>query len=196
MRKSLVVLVSILTFGLVTPADFTWFTQGQTQKTVNREAQEDHNLAHSPIIAEQEIFNREQFIAGFKDKAEENAYQKFGDKIEPVISTEFKSVILPKIEEAIEEMAAQFPDEQLQNLTISESPSGGRSEKIFHIFHTESGEDIIRFHVRQDRVPLEGYWFNFHYHTAHDSFLAHHELGSIFWDTNTPPKWGNTKLVS
>ena len=63
------------------------------------------NLAHSPIIAEQEIFNREQFIAGFKDKAEENAYQKFGDKIEPVISTEFKSVILPKIEEAIEEMA-------------------------------------------------------------------------------------------
>ena len=105
-------------------------------------------------------------------------------------------MILPKIEVALEEMASQFPDEQLQSLTISEKPSGGRSEKIFHIYDTESGKDIIRFHVRQDHIPLEGYWFNFHYHTYHDSFSAHYELGSIYWDTNTPPKWGGTSFIS
>ena len=43
-------------------------------------------------------------------------------------------MILPKIEVALEEMASQFPDEQLQSLTISEKPSRGRSEKIFHIY--------------------------------------------------------------
>ncbi len=39
--------------------------------------------------------------------------------------------ILPKIEEAITEMAAQFPDEKLQQLTITEQPSAGRAEKYF-----------------------------------------------------------------
>lgn len=196
LRKSLVVLVSILTFGLVTPADLTWFAQGQSLKVANRETQEDNPFVYSPIIEEQELVNREELIAQLKGKAQENAYQKFGEKIEPIIGDEFKSIILPKIEEAIEEMASEFPDHQLQQLTISEKPSGGRSEKIFHIFNSESGEDVIRFHVRQDRVPLEGYWFNFHYHAAHDSFMGHYELGSIFWDTNTPPKWGSTKIIS
>ena len=44
-----------------------------------------------------------------KEKAEENAYQKFGEKIQPKINDEFQTVILPKIEEeAIEELASQF----------------------------------------------------------------------------------------
>ena len=164
-------------------------------KNVNSRTQEETELSYSSIV-EEGRFDRQQLISEFKDKAEEKAYQKFGEKIHPKINNEFKSMILPKIEEAIEEMAAQFPDDQLQSLTISEKPSSGRSEKIFHIYHTESGKDVMRFHVRQDHVPLEGYWFNFHYHTNHDSFASHYELGSIYWDTNTPPKWGGTSIIS
>ena len=195
LKKSLVILISILTFGLVTPSDFTWFADAHPLKNVNNRTQEDKELSYPPIV-DTSSFDRNQRVALFKDKAEENAYQKFGEKIQPKIYNEFKTMILPKIEVALEEMASQFPDEQLQSLTISEKPSGGRSEKIFHIYDTGNGQDIIRFHVRQDHIPLEGYWFNFHYHTYHDSFSAHYELGSIFWDTNTPPKWGSTSSIS
>ncbi len=195
LRKSLVVLVSILTFGLVTPSDFTWFAEAHTLKNVNNRTQEDAEISYSPII-EQDIFHRQQFVEEMKEKAEENAYQKFGEKIQPKINDEFQTVILPKIEEAIEELASQFPDDQLQSLAISEKPTGGRGEKIFHIYDTKSGKDLIRFHVRQDHIPLEGYWFNFHYHTYHDSFSTHYELGCIYWDTNTPPKWGSTNIIS
>lgn len=191
----MVVLVSILTLGLVTPSDLTWLTEAHSLKDASSGVREENELSFSPIV-EKEIFDRQQFISEFKDKAEKNACQKFGDKIQPKINNEFKTVILPKIEEAIEGMAAQFPDDQLQSLTISEKPTNGRSEKIFHIYNAENGQDVIRFHVRQDHVPLEGYWFNFHYHTYHDSFAAHYELGSIYWDTNTPPKWGENNVIS
>jgi hypothetical protein len=196
LKKSLVVLVSILTFGLVTPSDFTWFAEAHTLKNVNNRTQEDAGIVYSPIV-ETASFNKQQFLEEMKDKAKENAYQKFGEKIQPKINDEFTTVILPKIEIAIEELASQFPDDdQLQSLAISEKPSGGRGEKIFHIYDTQSEKDLIRFHVRQDHIPLEGYWFNFHYHTYHDSFSSHYELGSIYWDTNTPPKWGSTRVIS
>lgn len=194
LKKSLVVLISILTFGLVTPSDFTWFAEAQPLKDRNNGVQEEKLSSYLPN--EKDIFDRNQCINIFKDKAEEQVYQKFGEKIQPKIDNEFKTVILPKIEAAIENIAAQFPDEELQFLTISEKPSRGRSEKIFHIYDSSSGKDVIRFHVRQDHIPLEGYWFNFHYHTYHDSFLNHYELGSIYWDTNTPPKWGGTSTIS
>ena len=195
LRKSLVVLITILTFGLVTPSDFSWFAEAHPLKDTSNRTQENSEISYSPIVHTDE-FDREQYVAMFKDKAEENAYQKFGEKIQPKINNEFKTMILPKIEVALEEMASQFPDEQLQSLTVSEKPGRGRSEKIFHIYNSKSGKDIIRFHVRQDHIPLEGYWFNFHYHTYHDSFLTHYELGSIYWDTNTPPNWGSSSIIS
>lgn len=114
---------------------------------------------------------------------------KFGSKIGPVIADEFQNVILPKIEKALAEVTEQFPEEDLSYLTISEIPSGGRGEKIFHIYNEKTGKDIIRFHVRRDLRPQEGYWFNFHYHTYHDHFEKHYLLGEIFWDKNTPPRW-------
>lgn len=194
LKKSLVVLISILTFGLVTPSDFTWFAEAQPLKDGNNGVQEETLSSYLPN--ETELFDRKQYIDIFKDKAEEQSYQKFGEKIQPKIDNEFKSVILPKIEAAIEDTASQFPDEELQFLTISEKPSPGRGEKIFHIYDSNSGKDVIRFHVRQDHIPLEGYWFNFHYHTHHDSFLNHYELGSIYWDTNTPPKWSGVSAKS
>ena len=188
LRKSLFVVVSILTFGLVSPAQLNNYANAEKPS-------EWDSVEASPATAnfvspvKEEDFNREEYLETLARHAEEQSYQKFGAKIKPVIENEFREVILPKIEIAIAETAAQFPDEDLKNLSITEQPGGGQSEKIFNVKNSISGSDILRFHVRRDNPPQDGYWFNFHYHTYHDDFQAHHELGAIYWAKNTPPKW-------
>ncbi|MCM3673153.1 YpjP family protein [Peribacillus simplex] len=198
-RKSLVILVSVLTFGLVTPSDLGWLAEADSLKDTKKGLVEEEGLAYLPSRNSTELeeeFNREEFLSGILNKAEENAFMKFGDKINPKIGDEFKMAILPKMEEVITEMAAQFPNEKLQQLTITEQPSAGRAEKIFHIYDSNSGKDIIRFHVRQENPPLEGYWFDFHYHTYHDSFATHYNIGKIYWDKNTPPEWTSKQRLT
>lgn len=193
-RKSFVVMVTILTFGLVTPSQVFLYEHSSSGKTPKRdmvEAVEDKNRVDSSATISEEYgyLNEEDFIKQIINEAEVQSYIKFGSRIKPVIEDEFSHIILPKIETAIQRVATQFPKDELGFLTVSENPGAGRSEKIFHIMNTKTNEDIIRFHVRRDHPPQQGYWFNFHYHTHHDQFLAHHELGSIYWDKNTPPKW-------
>lgn len=158
--------------------------------------QEKRNMLETlPPVAEETsyktevISERDAFINDMVKQAESQAYIKFGAKIKPVIEDEFREIILPNIEKAIEEIALQFPEEDLSQLVITEMPGGGQSEKIFHIMNQQTKQDIIRFHVRRDHPPQTGFTFNFHYHTAHDQFQFHHELGVIYWDKNTPPKW-------
>ena len=74
-------------------------------------------------------------------------------------------------------------------LSITEYPSGDYAEKMFHLSDKVLGKDLIRFHVRTEKRPLDGYFYNFHYHTAEDGFTVHHSLGDIYWSKNTPPKW-------
>jgi hypothetical protein len=202
LKKSLVILVTILTFGLVTPSDFNWFGEAQTPKDQKKdsiqEAKPDHYLKLSHLADPEENlpFDKAHFINHIKGKAEENSYAKFGEKIKPKIEDKFKEAILPKMEEAIEKIAIKYPEEDLKYLAITENPSHGRSEKIFNIYHVKTNEDVIRFHVRQENPPQEGYWFNFHYHTYHDNFDRHYDLGRIYWDRNTPPKWSGNRVIS
>lgn len=189
LQKSFVVLVTILTFGLVTPPQTFLYNQASADKPTREDAvKADTPFTQIDEITEEEI-DSSQIIQGWLTEAEELSYIKFGSRIKPVIEDEFKQVILPNIHKAIEEVAVQYPEEKLAYLELSEVPSGGNSEKIFNLYSKESNKDIIRFHVRKDHPPHSGYWFNFHYHTSDDNFEAHHELGSIYWDTNTPPKW-------
>ena len=67
-------------------------------------------------------------------EAEKQSFEKFGEKISPIIEDEFRQVILPKIQDAIEMTIAEYPEEELSSLAITETPSGGVSEKIFSIF--------------------------------------------------------------
>ncbi|MDR4948316.1 YpjP family protein [Neobacillus cucumis] len=191
LRKSLFVTISILTFGLVTPTQL--MNQANANKITERDGVEtaapERNYVHSNNYVVESEFNREEFIQGLIKKAEIQSYQKFGTRIKPVIENEFREIILPNIERALEETATQFPESEVKNLTITEQPGAGLSEKIFNIKDSVSGKDILRFHVRRDNPPQEGYWFNFHYHTYHDQFHTHYELGSIYWAKNTPPKW-------
>ncbi|WP_080845713.1 YpjP family protein [Cytobacillus gottheilii] len=193
LRNSFIILVTLFTFGVVTPAQAALLYDNSYQ---DRTAKKDHiEFLHSDETYTQDeneiplADGKEDFIKQMVKEAELHSYEKFGTKIKPVIEDEFNVCILPNIEAAIAEIAEHYPKDSLKKLTISESPTGGSSEKIFHIFNEETKEDIIRFHVRRDHPPQQGYWFNFHYHTYHDGFQKHHELGAIYWDKNTPPKW-------
>jgi hypothetical protein len=191
LRKTLFVLVSVLTFGLVTPTHL--INEVSAEKQGDRDAFEatsaDMDFGQSTSLIEESNFDKEKFIGELIKQAELQSYQKFGTKIKPVIENEFREIILPNIEKALEEIAVQFPKEDLKNLTITEQPGAGLSEKIFNINNRVMGKDILRFHVRRDNPPQAGHWFNFHYHTYHDEYESHHELGSIYWAKNTPPKW-------
>jgi hypothetical protein len=190
LRKSLFVTISVLTFGLVSP---TQLINPANAETISDRDAIEATAAKSSIVTrrifEESEFDRELFMEELIKQAELQSYQKFGTKIKPVIENEFREIILPNIEIALNETASQFPEDNLKNLTITEQPSAGLSEKIFNIKNSVSEKDILRFHVRRDNPPQAGYWFNFHYHTYHDDFQMHHNLGSIYWDKNTPPKW-------
>lgn len=186
LRKSFVVMVTILTFGMVTPSQAAWLEELNQDPNPKRDIVESKPENNVPNIG---ISSREQYLEELVEQAENFSYLKFGSKIKPVIEDEFKEVILPEIEKVIYELTAQMPEANLKFLNISETPTGGVSERIFHIENQLTGEDIIRFHVRRDNPPQQGYWFNFHYHTYLDNFQTHHTIGTIFWAKNTPPKW-------
>ncbi|WP_160721203.1 YpjP family protein [Bacillus sp. USDA818B3_A] len=191
LRKGLFITISILTFGLVTPSQLN--NQVNAEKINERDGFEaaapERSFIHSNDFLEESEFNREEFIHDLIKQAEIQSYQKFGTRIKPVIEDEFREIILPNIEKALAQTASQFSEEEVMNLIITEQPGSGLSEKIFNIKDSVSGKDILRFHIRRDNPPQAGYWFNFHYHTYFDNFQSHHELGSIFWAKNTPPKW-------
>jgi YpjP-like protein len=189
LRKSLLVLVTVVTFGMVTP-------QALLADPPNGDKQAKRDIYESPPSIKEEsyfdsevVLDRDKFINQMVKEAEEQSFMKFGTRIKPVIEDEFKEVILPNIEKVIAEVALKYPEEDLSQLIVSEVPSGGTSEKIFHILNKQTKKDVIRFHVRRDHPPQEAYAFNFHYHTVHDQFQTHHNLGVIYWDKNTPPNW-------
>lgn len=195
LRKLFVILVTIFTFGLVTPS-FALDNNFDEAKSQKRDI-ENHSDSHAieqlqlATLDVPKLTVQEQFLIDTVQKAEQQSMQKFGTRIKPVIETEFREVILPKMEEAIVEIATELPEEDVSNLRVTELPGGGSSEMIFNIVDEKTNKDVVRFHVRKDHPPQEGYWFNFHYHTFADSFQSHHDLGSIYWDKNTPPKWLN-----
>lgn len=185
---------TILTFGLVTPPQII-ITEAKSNNPVKADEIEEHRQTKldsgsftNDYIANS-TYDKEDFMFYAIQKAEEQSVRKFGPIIEKSIGDEFREVVLPKMEEVIMTLSNQLEEEQLQYLVISNKPTGGTSEKIFHIYDSRSGQDIIRFHVRRDHPPLEGYYFNFHYHTYLDQFQSHHELGCIYWAKDTPPNW-------
>ncbi len=206
-KKTFVAIVTILTFGLVTPYQTTIHATDhgdldrspekddidttEAKEAVVESIEYEYVEPDEPIELEEELSAKEGFVFEAIKMAEKQSFMKFGERIGPVIENEFTEIILPNIEKAIRETAEQFADEELEQLAISEKPGKGLSEKIFHIYDKRTGKDIIRFHVRRELRPKEGYWFNFHYHTYHDDFYSHYPLGDIYWDKNTPPKWMN-----
>lgn len=182
-QKSIIITVALLTFGLISPSHFIW-EQILDNKSPSRAISSD---AHD---YEQVTLTDKSFVyENMADAAKEQAYIKFGNRIGPVIQHEFDDVIFPKMQEAIDMTIAKASDQEITRLSISEQPSGDYHEKIFNIYNDSTKKDLIRFHVRTDKKPQEGYYFNFHYHLAEDKYSKHYVLGDIYWSKNTPPKW-------
>ncbi|MFJ6210303.1 YpjP family protein [Lysinibacillus sp. NPDC092081] len=191
-QKSIVIMVAFLTFGLITPTHEIWeaFDQNPSNRASIGTSPGTSTAEAAALPIETEIQEDPvDYSALLVDAAKEQSYIKFGTKIGPKISNEFDSIIFPKMEEAIAMTVASLDDTSLASLTISEKPSGNYGEKIFNISNNESGMDLIRFHVRTEKRPQEGFYYNFHYHSAEDDFMAHNNLGDIYWEKNTPPKW-------
>lgn len=188
--KSLVVSVAFLTFGLITPKHEIWnaLEHGIEPERTHTSSENDISSAFqldAILIEESPV----QTVDSIVFAAKQQSYMKFGTRIGPVIENEFETNIFPKMEQAINMTLARLEQQEMRSLTISERPSGAYSEKIFHITDNTSSKDIIRFHVRTENRPFDGFYYNFHYHTLEDNFVAHYDLGEIYWSKNTPPKW-------
>ncbi|WP_432358806.1 YpjP family protein [Sporosarcina sp. UB5] len=194
LQNIIIALVAVLTLGVISPSHEIWTNLQPKDDT--READHPCTSKHDLQLGlEDSIFDRESFEQplSIEDElfrpAKEMAYLKFGTKIGPVIQNEFDDVIFPKIEEVIQNTVISTGGLENRMLSITEFPSGDYAEKMFHVSDRENKKDLIRFHVRTEKRPLDGYFYNFHYHSVEDDFTMHHSLGDIYWSKNTPPKW-------
>ena len=192
-QKSFIIAVALLTFGVITPAHDIW--NGLQEKSGPKQSAgpstqiadyDDYYIGLTKLQDEKQLESLEDV---FVTSARALSYEKFGTKIGPVIANEFDEVIFPKIDEAIRMTLSESDDLHKRRLAISERPAGNYSEKIFDVYDKDEKRDLIRFHVRTDKRPQDGYFFNFHYHIAEDGFTTHHTIGDIYWSKNTPPKW-------
>lgn len=190
-QKSIVIAVALLTFGLITPNHEIWDALDQ-HRSKGAEIQSANNVQQTEVVAFedlQSVNDDEDTTQLLLKAAKEQSYLKFGSRIAPKISDEFDTYIFPKMQEAIEMTVARVDHKNAQSLVISEKPSGAYAEKIFNISYADNEQDLIRFHVRTENRPQEGFFYNFHYHTAEDQFAKHYDLGEIYWSKDTPPKW-------
>lgn len=189
MQKLLVVSVACMTFGAITPAHEIWETLEQPTQ-LNRFQQASANDISSAIQLDALLYEEKTATINLlKEAAKTQSYIKFGPKIADKIGDEFEMRIFPKMTEAIDMTFARLDAEDIPQLAITENPSGHYAERIFNIREHGKNYDLIRFHVRTENRPNEGYFYNFHYHTAEDNYVAHYNLGDIYWSKNTPPKW-------
>ena len=187
-RKTLVALITVFTFGLVTPPSILLDNAKAADKPTSTAGQQNLESTSYTYEETNDRLTTDTFITYAMQEAEKQSMQKFGTKIGPVIEDEFKDVILPKIEEAIAELANDVPEESLQSLAISQNQ---RVEimKRFFTFTIRKQEMTYAFPRKRYHPPQDGYYFNFHYHRFDDGYSGHHELGNIYWNTNVPPKW-------
>lgn len=179
LQRLLITSVAVLTLGIITPSHEVW-QNFQDKEEPNEAGSKTADVQYSLQLEEQPDSGQ------LASQAKRLSYEKFGARIGPVIQNEFDTEIFPRIEAVID---MTVHNAENRRLAITEQPSGQYAEKIFHVHDQTEGKDLIRFHVRTEKRPQDGYFYNFHYHTAEDHFAAHHTLGDIYWSKNTPPKW-------
>ncbi|MDD9147410.1 MULTISPECIES: YpjP family protein [unclassified Sporolactobacillus] len=209
LKKFLVALVAVLTLGTVVPnlpASHVdkQLDKGSLQETETRtpaigpyykeEDQDDPKAEESPWKkAIRENGSKDRLIDAFSvyaaSEAKDQGLYKFGSRVSAQIGDQYVREIAPAFAAAIRDVSWQHDKNWVRSLAVTHSPSAGRGERILHVYQTDTGQDVLKLHVRRDHPPLDGYWFDFHYHTALDGFEKHHELKKIYWGKNIPPRW-------
>ncbi|MDY0394390.1 YpjP family protein [Virgibacillus halophilus] len=199
LRKIAVSLVAIVTLGLYVPPlhmgaeaenDKNTFTSkaNDSERQAALVAVKEEDEQSSPHFSTKDKFDKDEYIHSLTDLAKKQAVNKLGPKIASQVEDEFTTIILPTMETVLQSVLEEADDE-VAYYAITQQPASGMSERIFHVYDERNEKDVARFHVRRDNRPMEGYWFNFHYHLSNDNFEKHHEIGEIYWDKNMPPKW-------
>ncbi len=209
MKRSLILSSVLLSFGFTTSGDLHYAVAAELNGKVDKAQDEtdesliykiDHNdydlyKAVLPVGTEHYI-HRDVASAPLLNEyismlAIEQGVKKFGPTISNEIAKEYKQRIIPPFKEVIGETTKDFSTKDWMSLKWTSQPTGGLGEKIIHLYHDETGKDLLRFHVRRDQRPKQGYYFNFHYHTIADNYELHHELGTIYWGKDIPPRWNS-----
>lgn len=217
LKKTVVAFVAAITFGAVSPppsshvsADksdstkpdsvrggFEESTELQTENDRTTEEEVKDPFLDFSAMSWQEVAAsssapdelRDRLSLYTMEEAEKRGFEKFGPAIANQVGDEYREEILPKVGQVMETLTYDLDEDSIRNLDIFNEPSPGTGERIFHVMNTKNHQDLIRFHVRRDHPPKDGYWFNFHYHLPSDQFQAHYELGKIYWNKDTPPQW-------
>lgn len=202
MRKLFVALVAVITLGLyVPPAALNTNTDSDNKDTFASKSNigdvassvaivtKDKHISDHILNDRYEVFNKDKYVDLLVEKAKEQAIVKLGPKISRQIGNEFAVTIFPAMESVLRNVLEKAGDEGTAYYAVTEEPVGGLGEKIFNVYDVRNEQDIARFDVRRENRPLEGYWFNFHYHLNKDNFEKHYEIGEIYWDKNEPPRW-------
>lgn len=195
LKKLSVTLIAIMTLGIYVPSTTLNAEPEENKDSVaSKEAVTNDVVISSPEIIEEKNDNQtyndsDYFIGVLTEQATEQVVTKLGPRISEKVADEFTEMILPNLEEVLKTILTDMGEDVIPYYGITEQPSRGLGEKIFHVYNYQTNQDIARFHVRRDNRPLEGYWFNFHYHLSKDNFEEHHEIGEIYWDKNIPPQW-------
>ncbi|MGM8213290.1 YpjP family protein [Virgibacillus sp. W0430] len=197
-RKLFVSLIAVLTLGMYIPPATINTESSDTDTEESKNSESSKLTIHESPTLYTDNFNTyettieshspDHVINALTEKARAQTMEKMGPKIVAHVENEFDQVILPVIENVFASLITAS-DDIPHAYAITEQPSKGLGERIFHLYDETNEQDIAKFHVRRDLRPLEGYWFNFHYHLYTDNFEEHHEIGNIFWDKNIPPKW-------
>ncbi|MCO7127295.1 YpjP family protein [Sporolactobacillus shoreicorticis] len=201
-KKSLVACVAVLTFGTVVPTLPAHYLDKENDK---QNVQKTGNDVSSPSFeakssAKEESryswklnVSKEDLIDGFSSyavqEAEKQGTAKFGSRITERINPQYRNQIIPAFAQAVHEISDVHSNAWIRELDVTHSPAQGLGERIMHVYNRQSGKEVLKLHVRRDHPPLDGYYFNFHYHTALDDFQQHHEIKTIYWGKNMPPKW-------
>jgi len=213
LKKTLVTLVAVLTLGTVVPtvnyhsdnnrpnrygndgartrSEAEPIVLVQTKEADAQEAEKRSDESWAAIAAQCET--KDEMLAELErftmKEAETQGIQKFGDNIAEVIGETYKKEIVPKFAKAVTSLGAMTDTETLRHLAVSHNPASGTGERIMHLYDERTGKEWVKFHVRRDHPPLDGYYFTFHYHVEDDNFQNHYEVGKINWGKNTPPNW-------
>lgn len=192
-RKIAVVLITILTLGMYSPTTLLEVDAQKENGNVSSSSNSDQDTVASTIEIQDETpttieEDLDTALNRLMSQAQEQSMIKFGTKIATKVEDEFNQEILPRIEEVLHTLLEET-ETVYAFLSVTEDPAAGYGERIFNVYDEKAKQHIAKFHVRRDNRPLEGHYFNFHYHLSTDKFKVHHDIGDIYWDKNTPPKW-------
>ncbi|WP_040978076.1 YpjP family protein [Oceanobacillus jeddahense] len=188
-RKIAVVFITILTLGIYTPTNLL---EVDADKRANSSVSSSSDIdAASAAGDTTQLYiiedPREAFLENLHEEAKTLSIAKFGPRIANKLEDEFTVMILPQMEKVLADLVEQSA--MYKDVAITEKPSEGYGERIFNVSNNNTNETLAKFHVRRENRPMEGYYFNFHYHLSEDGFQKHYHMGDIYWNKNTPPKW-------